>query len=67
MEIYVKAFFFKIIAPMIYLVFFAYAFTFSSVKLTKAWKNKNFKQTWLYLWIILVGLYFLFLGATKNR
>jgi len=54
-----KAFFFKIIAPMLWLVVFAYVFTSSSIKLAKAWKNNNFKQIWLYTWIILVGLYFL--------
>lgn len=63
MEIYIKAFFFKVIFPMIYLVFFAYAFTFASLKLAKAWKIKNFKQIWLYLWILLVGFYFLFFGG----
>lgn len=47
---------------MIYLAFFAYAFTLASIKLAKAWKNKNFKQIWLYLWLIMVGLYFLILG-----
>ena len=63
MEMYIKAFFFKIIAPMIYLIFFAYAFALASTKLAKAWKNKNFKQIWLYLWVLLVGLYFLILGG----
>ncbi len=58
-----KAFFFKIIAPMIYLVFFAYAFAGGSTKLAKAWKAKNFKQIWLYIWVILVGLYFLIYGG----
>jgi hypothetical protein len=59
MELYLKAFFFKIIAPMISLVFFAYAFSLAAIHLAKAWKSKKFKQIWLYLWIILVGLYFL--------
>ncbi len=63
MELYLKAFFFKIIAPMIYLVFFAYAFTFAGIQLAKAWKSKKFKQIWLYVWIILVGLYFLLAGG----
>lgn len=58
-----KVFFFKIIVPMIWLIFFAYAFAFSSIKLAKAWKAKNFKLIWLYIWIILVGLYFLINGG----
>ncbi len=57
-----KAFFFKIVAPMIWLTIFAYVFAISGVKLAKAWKTKNFKQIWLYVWIILVGLYFLIYG-----
>lgn len=60
---FLKIFFFKVIAPMIWLLFFAYAFAISSIKLSKAWKAKNFKQIWLYLWIILVGLYFLVYGG----
>ncbi|NGX27132.1 MAG: hypothetical protein K940chlam6_01063 [Chlamydiae bacterium] len=63
MEVYIKAFFFKIIAPMIYLVFFAYAFAIGSTRLAKAWKSKNFKQIWLYIWLMLVGLYLLILGG----
>ena len=58
-----KDFFFKIIAPMIWLIFFAYAFVFSGTRLEKAWKDKKFKLIWLYIWIILVGLYFLFCGG----
>lgn len=58
MEI-LKTFFFQIIAPMIWLIFFAYAFALSSTQLAKAWKAKNISQIWLYIWIILVGLYFL--------
>lgn len=63
MEVHLKALFFKIIVPMIYLIFFAYAFTFASLKLAKAWKSKNFKQIWLYLWVLLVGAYFLISGG----
>jgi hypothetical protein len=59
MELF-KEFFFKIIAPMIWLLFFAYSFAYSATKLEKAWKEKKIKLIWLYLWIILVGLYFLF-------
>jgi hypothetical protein len=62
MEI-LKDFFFKIIAPMIWLIFFAYAFAFSGTRLEKAWKDKKFILIWLYIWIILVGLYFLFCGG----
>lgn len=62
MEIW-KVILFKIVAPMIWLVFFAYAFALSSVKLAKAWKEKNFKMIWLYIWIFLVGLYFLINGG----
>lgn len=58
-----KAFFFKIIAPMIWLVGFSYVFTLSSLNLAKAWKAKSFKNIWLHLWIILVGLYFLVYGG----
>jgi hypothetical protein len=46
--------------PLIWLMFFAYAFAFSGISLEKAWKAKKFKLIWLYIWIILVGLYFLF-------
>jgi len=60
MEI-LKSFFFKIIAPMIYLIFFAYAVTIGSTKLAKAWKAKNFKQIWLSIWLLLVCLHFLIL------
>jgi hypothetical protein len=60
-----KDFLFKIIAPMIWLMFFAYAFTFSGIRLVKAWKEKNNKLIWLYIWIILVGFYFMFSGALK--
>lgn len=58
-----KDFFFKIIAPMIWLIFFAYAFALSGTGLAKAWKDKNLKHIWLHIWIILVGLYFLFYGG----
>lgn len=58
-----KVFFFKIVAPMIWLIFFSYVFVISSIKLTKAWKAKNFKQIWLYVWIILVGIYFFIYGG----
>jgi membrane protein DedA with SNARE-associated domain len=51
---------FEIIGPLIWLVFFAYAFAFSGISLEKAWKAKKFKLIWLYIWVILVGLYFLF-------
>ncbi len=60
-----KTFIFKIIGPMIWLIFFAYVFAISSTKLAKAWKTKNVKQIWLYIWIIMVGLYFLFHGGGK--
>ena len=59
MEI-LKEVFFKIIAPMIWLMFFAYAFASSGIRLEKAWKAKKFKLIWLYIWIVLVGLHFLF-------
>lgn len=58
-----KIFFFKIIAPIIWLMVFAYVFAISSTKLAKAWEAKNVKQIWLYIWIILVGLYFLIFGG----
>ena len=59
----VKALFFKIIAPMIWLAIFAYVFAVSGTRLAKAWQAKNFKQIWLYIWMILVGLYFLIYGG----
>ena len=62
MEI-LKLFFFKIIGPMIYLLFFAYAFAIGSTRLAKAWKKQNFKQIWLYIWLLLVTLYLLVLGG----
>ena len=58
-----KVFFFKIIAPMIWLMIFAYAFAFSAHSLVKAWKAGKFTLIWLHTWIILVGLYFLLHGA----
>jgi hypothetical protein len=58
-----QIFFFKIIAPMLWLMLFAYAFASSGVKLAKAIKEKNFPMIWLYTWIILVGIYFIFNGA----
>ncbi len=60
-----KDFLFKIIVPMIWLMFFAYAFAFSATRLAKAWKEKKIKLIWLYIWIILVGLYFMFYGDIK--
>jgi hypothetical protein len=58
-----KTFFFKIIAPMMYLAFFAYAFAIGSTKLAKAWKKNNFKQIWFYIWLMLFGVYLLVLGG----
>ena len=58
-----KEVFFKIIAPMLWLAVYAYAFAFSARKLAKAWKAGNAKLIWLYTWIILVGLYFLIIGV----
>lgn len=63
MEIYLKAFFFKVIAPILFLAFFAYALTIVSLQLQKAWKAKNFKQIWLYLWLFLVVVYFMVWGG----
>ena len=54
-----KEFFFKIIAPMIWLFLLAYVFTSSSIKLVEAWKAKKFNQLWSYVWVILISLYFL--------
>jgi hypothetical protein len=58
-----KGVFFKILAPMIWLVFFAYAFSIASIQLAKAWKAKNFKMIWLNVWLLFVGVYFLFFGG----
>ena len=58
-----KIFFFKIIAPMLWLMLFAYAFSSSGIKLAKAIKEKNSVMIWLYTWIILVGIYFMFNGG----
>ena len=58
-----KIFFFKIISPMIWLIFFAYAFAFSANRLAKAWKAEKVTLVWLHTWIILVGLYFLLHGG----
>jgi len=60
MEI-LKEFFFRIIAPMLWLTLFAYGFTHCSLQLEKAWKAKNTQRIWFNFWIILVGVYFLFL------
>lgn len=57
-----KEFFLKILFPMIWLGFFAYAFSSASLHLAKAWKGKQFKLICLYVWILLVGLYFLLLA-----
>jgi len=65
MEI-LKEFFFKIIASIIYLLFFAYGFTIGSIQLAKAWKKKDVKKIWLYLWAMLVGLYFLIHGIGSS-
>ncbi|MDN3506416.1 MAG: hypothetical protein P0S96_04225 [Simkaniaceae bacterium] len=62
MEI-LKEFFFKIIAPIIYLFFFAYAYAVGFIQLSKAWKKKNFVRIWLYTWGILVTTYFLIYGG----
>ena len=62
MEI-LKTLFFKVVAPILWLAIYACVFTFSATKLEKAWKSKNLKLIWLYLWIILVGVYFLFYGG----
>lgn len=59
----IKTFLFKIIAPMTWLVFFAYAFAISGKNLAKAWKVQNTRQIVFYLWIILVGFYFLIYGG----
>lgn len=59
----VKIFFFKIIAPIIWLMFFAYAFASSGIKLAGAIKDKNFPMIWLYTWIILIGIYFIINGG----
>lgn len=56
-------FFFKIIVPMVSLLFFAFAFAKAGIGLTKAWKEQNFKQIWLYIWMILFGLYLLIQGV----
>ena len=60
-----KAFFFTILSPIIWLGFFAYAFAISSVKLVEAWKRRNTKLIWVYLWIFLLGFYFLFYGPCR--
>lgn len=44
-----REFFFKIIAPMIWLLFYAFAFAKGSIGLAKAWKEENFKWIWLYI------------------
>jgi hypothetical protein len=61
MELF-KSFFYKILGPMIWLIPFAYAFTFSTIHLVKAWKAKNTFLIGLNFWVFLVGLYFLIYG-----
>ena len=58
-----KVFFFKIIAPMIWLSGYAYLFTLSAFGLTKAWKAQSFKDLWLNIWLALFALYFLIYGG----
>ena len=64
---FVKEFFWQILFPMIWLGFFAYAFSSASMHLAKAWKEKKFKSICLYVWVLLVGFYFLTIGIEKDQ
>ncbi len=58
-------FFAQIIAPMVWLVFFSYAFALSAIKLTEAWRVKQFKFIWLYTWTLCLGVYFFISGMLR--
>jgi len=63
--VYIKALLIQVFVPLFYLMFFSYAFALGSIKLLDAWKSKNVKKIWLYLWIMLAGCHFLIIGMIK--
>lgn len=51
-------FFFEVVAPMLYLAVFSFAFTESLRQLIKAWKSDKKNSMVLYMWLTLLGIYF---------
>lgn len=65
MLLYVKLFFFEVVAPLIVLAVYA-AFLPSGIKrLVQAWKVGNKKLIWVYSWGLLVFIYF-FIQMVKS-